>query len=337
MAAKQTALRVDVTGSSANLTKETEELSKIGAEVLGVDCATEDEIIAAAQNADVILTDDGNFSRRVLESLLKCQAVIRYGVGYDTIDVDAATDNNVLVINVPAGEWCDEEVSNQAIALLLASAKKLKALGDLTREGRWGEALEGLQPMACIHGQTLGLIACGSIGRMTGEKAQAFGLKVIAYDPYLDKAVAEESGITLMSLPDVLKQSDFISVHAPLMESTYHLVGEKEFAMMKPGAYIINTARGAVIDEQAMIKALKSGKIAGAGLDVFEREPVDPDNPLLKMDNVTVAPHTASYSDFSDELLRTNVGREAARVLSGRWPKNVVNKEVKPKRDLSNS
>ncbi len=327
-------IRVDKTGGSADLTKEAEGLVGVDAELAGVDCTTEEEIIAAAGDADVIVTGGAHLTRRVLESLPKCRAIVRYGVGYDTIDVDAATDNNVIVINIPADDWCAEEVSNQAMALLLASAKKVALLNDFTKQGRWADAKKAQAPMAHIHGQTLGLIACGSIGRMTGEKAQAFRMKVIAYDPYMDKAVAEKSRITLMSLPEVLQQSDFISVHAPLMESTHHLLGEKEFAMMKPSAYVINTARGPVIDEKAMIKALQEKRIAGAGLDVFEQEPVDPDNPLLKMENVVVTPHSASYSDFAMALQRTIVGQEAARVLSGHWPKSVVNKGVKPKADL---
>ncbi len=332
--AKFKVMRVDRQGSSAVMTREAEGLANLDAELTGVDCATEDEIIAAAKDADVILTGGARFTRKVLESLPKCQAVIRYGVGFDTIDVEAATDNNVVVTNIPAAEWCDEEVSNQAIALLLASAKKLGMLNEMTKTGRWAEAKNVQSPMAHIHGQTLGLIACGSIGRMAGEKAQAFRMKVIAYDPYMDKKVAKKSGITLMSLPEVLQQSDFISVHAPLMESTYHLLGEKEFAMMKPSAYVINTARGPVIDEQALIKALQEKRIAGAGLDVFEKEPVDPDNPLLKMDNVICAPHSASFSDFAVDLRCKIVGQEAARILTGKWPKNIVNKGVKPKAAL---
>lgn len=334
MAKKFKVMRVDTNGSSAVMTEEAEALTTVDADLTGVDCTTEDEIIAAAKDADVIITDNARFTPRVLESLPRCQAIIRYGVGYDTIDVDAATANNVLVVNVPAADWCDEEVSNQAMTLILACAKKLGMLNDYTKSGRWTDAEHALQPMVCIHGQTLGLIGCGSIGRMTGEKARAFKMHVIGYDPFLAREVAEKSHITLMSLPEVLGQSDFISVHTPLLESTYHLLGEKEFALMKPSSYVVNTARGRVIDESALIKALRNKVIAGAGLDVFEQEPVDPDNPLLKMDNVVATPHTASYSDFAYELLRRTVGEEAARILAGHWPKNVVNKKVKPKTEL---
>ncbi|GAI03883.1 unnamed protein product, partial [marine sediment metagenome] len=258
-----------------------------------------------------------------------CKVIVRYGIGVDTVDIDAATDNGIIVANVP--DFCWEEVSNHVIALLLACAKKLVLLGNFTRQGRWGKNMPDVRPMGSIYGQTLGLVGCGNIGRMTARKAQCFGLRVLGYDPYVDKSLVKEYGVTLMSLPELLKESDFVSVQTPLNEETRHLIGEKEFKQMKPTAYFINTARGEVVDEPALIKALQEKWIAGAGLDVFEKEPIDSDNPLLKMDNVVVTPHFASSSDAASERLRTNVGQEAARVLSGQWPKNVVNKTVKPK------
>jgi D-3-phosphoglycerate dehydrogenase len=163
---------------------------------------------------------------------------------------------------------------------------------------------------------------------------QCFGLKTIGFDPYLDKAVAGKSGITLMSLPEVLKQSDFVSVHTLLNEETFHLIGEKEFRQMKPNAYFINTARGKIVDEPALIKALSEKWIRGAGLDVFEQEPVDPNNPLLKMDNVIAMPHSASFSDAARLQQAGNPAQEVARVLSGHWPKNPVSRNVKPKAAL---
>ena len=328
------AVRVDRMGNRAVMEEEAEELAKVNAELVGADCVTEDEIIEAAKDADAILTGGAQMTRRVMEALPKCKVIVRYGVGYDTVDVDAATDNGVIVVNNPAFQWCIEEVSNQAITLLLACAKKLVFLNNGTKQGHWAECKRAQAPMVSIHGQTLGLVGCGSIGRMTGRKAQCFSLKVLGYDPYVDKSLAKKDGITLVSLPELLKESDFISIHTFLNEETRHLMGEKEFRQMKPTAYIINTARGPVINEPALIKALQEKWIAGAGLDVFEKEPVDPDNPLLKMDNVVVTPHSASYSDVAFKLNRVIVGQEAARVLSGRWPRNVVNTSVKPKVNL---
>jgi len=325
-------VRVDRTGSSAIMIEEAEELTKVNAELVGADGVTEDEIIEAAKEADAIITSAAQITRRVMEALPKCKAIVRTGIGFDTIDVDAATDNGILVVNIPG--FCLEEVSNHAIALLLACARKLVFLNDGTKQGRWAECKRAQTPMGSIYGQTLGVVGCGSIGRMTVRKAQCFGLRVLGYDPYVDKSLAKEHGITLVSLPELLKESDFVSVHTLLNKETWHLIGEEEFKQMKTTAYFINTARGSVVDETALIKALQEKWIAGAGLDVFEKEPVDPDNPLLKMDNVVVTPHCAGYSDAAIKRCRISVGQEAARILSGRWPKNVVNKTVKPKVNL---
>jgi D-3-phosphoglycerate dehydrogenase len=190
--------------------------------------------------------------------------------------------------------------------------------------------------MSSIRGQTVGLVGCGNIGRMTARKGQCFGLRILGYDPYVEKSLAGESGITLMtSLPELLNQSDFVSVHTPLNEETRHMIGEAEFKQMKPSAYFINTARGPVVDELALIEALQEKRIAGAGLDVFEMEPIAPDNPLLKMDNVVVVPHSASYSDAAIAEQPVNPAQEVARVLSGKWPNNPVNATVKPKANLA--
>ncbi len=311
-------------------TKETEQLAKVNAEILEVACTTEDEVIEAAKGADVIL-GGAQITRRVMESLPKCKLIIGYGVGYDTLDLDAATDNSIIVVNNPSPQWCVEEVSNHAIALLLACAKKLVFQNNCVKQGRWAEGRQDRRPIPPIYGQTLGLIGCGNLGRMTAKKAQCFGLRVLGYDPYLDESLAKEYGITLVSLPELLKESDFISVHILLNKETWHLVGEKEFKQMKSTAYFINTSRGRVVDEAALIKALQEKWIAGAGLDVFEKEPVDSGNPLLKMDNVVVTPHSASHSTVSLKQIGINVVQEAVKFFNGQWPKNVVNKTVEPK------
>ncbi len=321
-------VRVDGTGDLP-VNEEAEELAKVNAEVVGAECTSGDEIIEVARDADAILVVSARITRRVMEALPKCKVVVRYGIGFDNIDIDAATDNGILVVNIP--DFCLEEVSNHAITLLLALAKKLVLLNNRLKQDCWAECKQILAPMGSIHGQTLGIIGCGNIGRLTAKKARCFGLEVLGYDPYVAESLAEEYGITLVSLFELLRESDFVSVHTPLNEETWHLIGEAEFRRMKPSAYFINTARGAVVDEAALIKALKEEWIAGAGLDVFEREPVDLNNPLVKMDNVIATPHTAGYCDASFERLRRSVGQEAARVLSGRWPRNVVNGRVKPK------
>ncbi len=332
--AKYKVIRVGPYAGRMPMGEAAKELAKADVEFIAVTCNTDDELITGAKDADILLFAGAQITRRVLESLPKLQAVIFGSVGYDQVDTDAATDNGVIVVNNPAFQWCVEEVSNHAITLLLACAKKLAFLNDGTKQGRWAECKRAQAPMVSIHGQTLGLVGCGNIGRMTATKAQCFSLKLLGCDPYLDKSMVKEYGITLVSLPELLKESDFVSVHTPLNKETRHLMGEKEFRQMKPSAYFINTARGSIVDEPALIKALQEKWIAGAGLDVFEKEPVDSDNPLLKMDNVVVTPHSASYSDVAFSLPAKIVLQEVVRVLSGRWPKNVVNESVKPKVNL---
>jgi D-3-phosphoglycerate dehydrogenase len=325
--------RVERAAIAAPLSDEAEVIKKAGIELMDIDAATEDEIIAKAKDAVVVFTVRAAFTRRVFENLPKLRAVVRCGVGYDNIDVDAATDNKVLVVNIP--DFCFEEVSNHAIVLLMACAKKLVRMNHLLKTAGWGASRQIMQPMGSIWGQTLGIVGCGNIGRMTARKAKCFGLNVIGYDPYVDQNLARESGIALKSLPEVMGGSDYVSLHPCLNQETFHLIGEKELHMMKPSAYLINTARGSVVDEPALIKALRDERIAGAGIDVFEKDPIDPDNPLLKMDHVIVTPHSAFYCEASFKRLRISVGQEAVRVAQGRWPKNVVNKDVKPKVNLA--
>jgi D-3-phosphoglycerate dehydrogenase len=323
--------------SGGSLETEQKELSRVNGQVelAQARCATEQDLIAAAGDADAILGGGRLFTRKVLQSLKKCRAIVTYSVGFDGIDLEAAAENGIIVVNNPAFAWCVEEVSNQALTLLLACAKKLTIMNELTRGGGWANARKELLPMGSIYGQTLGIIGCGNIGRLTARKAQAFGLRVLGNDPYLEKSLASQYGITLMSLPKVLREADYVSLHTPLDKQTRHLMGEAQFKMMKPTAYLINTARGGIIDEQALIQALRAKTIAGAGLDVFETEPVEPNNPLLKMSNVIAFPHSASFSDEALEVQAVNPSQEVARVLNGFWPKNPVNKTVKPRVALS--
>jgi len=309
--------------------EELEELNKVNAEIIEADWSTEDDIIKAAAGVDVIMTDAAKMTRQVINSLVKCKLIVSYGIGYDHIDVDAATDNDIIVVNIP--DFCIEEVSNHTIALLLTCAKKLVFMNNSTKSGHWNECKQAQAPMGSIYGQILGIIGCGIIGRLVAKKAQCFDLKVLGYDPYLSKAAALECGIILVSLTELLRDADYISIHTLSNQETRHLIGEKELRQMKSSAFLINTSRGSIIDEVALIKALEENRIAGAGLDVFEQEPIDPNNPLLKMKNAVVTPHSAYYSDNALIRLRTSVGKEAARVLSGQWPQNVVNKTVKPK------
>ncbi len=328
------AVRVDRGADRTNMDLEAQGLAKVGAELVGADSSSEEQTIQAAGDADVILTAAAQITRHVMEQLPRLKAVVRYGIGYDTIDVPAATDNGVLVVNVP--DFCWEEVSNHAIVMLLACAKKLVAINNAVKKDGWMAGSRLMRPMVSIFDQTLGVVGCGNIGRRVARKAQCFGLTALGYDPYVDRMLAAEYGIKLVdTLPELLRQSDFVSINPLLNDETRHMIGEKEFRLMKPTSYVINTARGPVIDEQALIKALNEKWIAGAGLDVFEQEPADAANPLFQMDNVVVTPHSAFYSEVSSNRLRISVGQEAARVISGQWPRNVVNRTVKPRVSLS--
>ncbi len=329
MKGKFLAVRIDRDGAEVDLQYERREIESAGALLEGHNAVTEGEIINAARDADVILTSEGRITRRVMEALPKLKAVIRYGVGYDTVDVDAATENNIMVVNVP--DFCWEEVANHVIMFILAQSKKLIKLNSMVKAGHWKEAKLVLPPMAAVHGETLGIIGCGRIGCTVAAKARCFDMNILGYDKYIQEEAAKKAGIVPVSLEELLQKSDYITIHTALTPETYHMIGETQFNMMKPTATIINTSRGPTIDEGAMISALQNGNIQAACLDVFEKEPVDPGNPLLKMDRVTVLPHSASYSDAAFVRLYISVGREAARIAQGVMPENIVNRSVKAK------
>lgn len=290
---------------------------------------SEDAVIEAGRGAGALLLSGGWATRRVIEALPDLRVISRYGVGYDRVDLAAATDHRVIVANVRTGGVFNQEMSNHAILLLLACAKKLLPLDRIARTARWGDRQPYMSPMVQVYDQVLGLVGLGDIGRMTAKKAQAFDLKVIAYDPFTTPAVAENLGVELVTLDDLLRRSDFVSVHCPLLPETQRLIGEAQFRLMKPSAYIINTARGPIIDEQAMIAALRDKRIAGAGLDVLDKEPPSPDNPLLTMENVVLTPHCAGISDRGTYNVKKKAAENVARYLSGRYPESVVNPEVK--------
>jgi D-3-phosphoglycerate dehydrogenase len=308
-----------------------EQFGEVDAELVEVAATNKKKLIEAAKDTDIILLANAPITRWMLEASPKCLAIVGQYVGFDYVDVTAATENNIIVVNNPSSEWCLEEVSNHAITLLLACAKKLVLLNKLVKDGRWDDAKKAQKPMGSIYGQTLGIIGCGAIARMVARKAQCFGLKVIGYDPNIEKSLIEKDRITPVDLPALLKESDYISAHPSLNQTSYHLMDEQAFKQMKQSAYFINTARGNVVDEPALIKALQEKWIAGAGLDVFEKEPVDKNNPLLKMDNVITLPHDGSYSDNAFAQAPINAAREIGRILRGKWPKNVVNKSVNPR------
>ncbi|HEX2922716.1 MAG TPA: C-terminal binding protein, partial [Chloroflexota bacterium] len=245
----------------------------------------------------------------------------------DNVDVQAATRRGVAVVNVPG--FCVREVADHVMMMVLAFSRRLTFLHGLLRQGVWGRGKAS--PMPAIYSRTIGLIAFGEIGREVALRARAFGPTLLACDPFVGQEDADRYGVTMVGMEELLQRSDFVSVHAPLNAQTTHLLGEREFRLMKPNAVVINTARGPVVDQIALIRALQEGWIAGAGLDVFEEEPIAPSSPLLKMDNVLLTPHTAGLSDESQRESRRRVSRAVAAILAGGWPegRELYNREVR--------
>ena len=300
-------------------------MAEIGAELLDFQCKTEDEVIAAAAGCDALICQFAPITRKVIASLDKCKVIVRYAIGVDNIDVAAAEEHGIYVCNVP--DYGVDEVSNHAIALLLDCAKKLTYLAGQVKQGNCSYTT--VKPLYRMEGKTLGLMGFGRIPRLVAKKMAGFGVHMIAYDPMINEDSAHALGVTPVSFDQLLRESDYLSVHCPLTEDTHHLFNEDAFRAMKPTAVFINTARGAVVKEEALIQALEEGDIAMAGIDVTETEPIPTDHPLLKLDNAVVTPHAAWYSEEAVKSLQLKAAQEAARVLTGQPPQNPVNHPVK--------
>ena len=300
-------------------------LAGIDCEIISVAVSSEGEIIEAAKQATVLLNDHSPVTAAMVEQLEDCKLIIRYGHGYDTVDVDACTDAGIIVTNI-AGST-SEEVSNHALALTLACARDLKRLDLATTSGRWAEVYSR-SILNRIYGETIGIVGFGWIGRAMARKCRALGMNVLVNDPYVGSHLAIKYNVEFVTKTDLLRRSDYVSLHVPHLESTHHYIDNQALELMKPTAYLINTSRGPVVDEQALIKALRSGKIVGAGIDIFEQEPLSSDNPLLSMDSVICTPHVAGSSEIGWETIRRRAGEEAARLLRGERPEVIVNPEV---------
>ena len=303
-------------------------LKEIGAELVIAPSTDEDTAVKYVADADAIIMPT-KVNERVLEAAKKCKIVAGTGVGYDNVDVVAAGKRGIYVSNMPAQHWCADEVSNHAISLGFAVQRKLASLNETTKSGAWREKLKDVAPIFAFRDHTWGLYACGHIARAVAMKVQVFGFKVIAFDPVVSEEEAHQYGVKLVDLDTLLKTSDIISIHAPLLKTTYHAFSEEEFKKMKKTAYLINVGRGPIVDQKALYNALKAGDIAAAGLDVLEDEPPKPDEPLLTLDNIklTVTPHMASYSETSFAKTRKGSCEEVVRVLKGGVPRNWVNKK----------
>jgi len=305
-------------------------LARAGATLVEAQGGSEDEILATCREADVVMALGlFPFTERVFAGLPRLGFLQQCTVGFDRVDVAAATRHGVMVANSPT--FCIEEVSDHAVMLMLACARKLSHQAHAAARHGWSRpaAVEQMGSVYRVKGKTLGFVAFGKIARLTAEKMRGFEMTYLAYDPFLAPEQVRPWGVALVSLPELCRRSDFVSMHAPLNDATRHLFGEAEFRAMKPTAHFVNTSRGATVDEAALARALREGWIAGAGLDVLEREPPDRENPLLGLPNVLLTPHTAGYGVDSSSDNRRDTVEEVARVLAGEWPRALINPEVK--------
>ncbi|MFI5614065.1 C-terminal binding protein [Amycolatopsis sp. NPDC051903] len=298
-----------------------------GLRLVAADCKTEDEVIAVAEDADAIIVQYATVGAKAINAFTRCKVIARYGTGVDIVDVAAATRRGILVTNVP-NDWCENEVADHAVALLLAAVRKIRGYDRAARAGTW--RWQSGEPIRRLQGRTVGLLAFGAIAQAIAARAHAFGMLVLAHDPYLDPEDIAAHGAQPASFDELLAHADYLVVQAPLTEETHHLIGEPELRRMKPTSILVNTARGPIVDDAALYTALKEGWIAAAGLDDLEEEPAKqrhwkPVNPLFNLDNVLITPHAAYYSDEAIRTVRDFAAHEVVRVLTGAPPLSPVN------------
>jgi D-3-phosphoglycerate dehydrogenase / 2-oxoglutarate reductase len=306
-----------------NLDAAREVVSKVGAELRMAKAPTVEGILEVARDADAILTTYAKVTTEIVQQLTRCRIISRFGIGVDNVDIATATSKGIVVTKVP--DYCIDEVSDHAMALLLALVRKIPFSNSEVQAGRW--AMPTVVPIHRLRGTILGLVGFGRIPQLVAPKAQAFGIKVIAYDPFISQDIFSKAGVAPVTLDELVKTADYISLHCPLTPETKHLFGAEVFSKMKPGSYLVNTGRGPLVDEAALAQALDKGQLAGAALDVVEKEPPT-GSPVLGRKNVILTPHTAFYSDESLVELQIKAAEEVVRVLSGQAPRNPVNPEV---------
>jgi len=317
-----TKLLVAVTDSPfPNLDPATQVLSELNAELKLAKGTTPEDILAIAREADGLLVTYAKVPAQVIEQLKRCKVIARFGIGVDSVDIDAATRAGIIVTNVP--EYCEDEVSDHAMALLLSLIRKIPFANKQTHAGVW--SMPAVVPIHRLRGSVLGLAGFGKIPRLVAVKAQAFGLQVQTYDPYVSSEAAAKLGVKLVSLPELLKTSDYISIHAPLTPETDRMFNADAFRQMKRSALLVNTARGPLVDVEALVDALDNKLIAGAALDVLPQEPPPSNFRLLGRDDVILTPHTSFYSEESLVELQTKAAQQVALVLSGKEPRYPIN------------
>ena len=298
-------------------------LSKVGAELRLANGSTPEAILEVGRAADGALVTYAKITEEMIRQMTRCRVISRFGIGVDNVDIPAATRAGIVVTRVP--DYCIDEVSDHAMAMLLAVVRKIPLANARTQSGKW--EMPAVVPIHRLRGSVLGLVGFGRIPQLVAPKAKAFGMQVIAYDPYLPEAVFQREGVKKVEFDELVKVSDYISIHTPLMPETHHLFNAGVFSRLKPSAYLVNTARGPIVDEAALANALDKKQLAGAALDVMEKEP-PAGSPLLGRDNVILTPHTSFYSEESLVELQTKAAEEVVRVLTGQKPANPVNPEA---------
>ena len=298
-------------------------LSKIGAQLSLAEEAKPDAILRVARDADALLATYAKITPEMIRQLTRCRIISRFGIGVDNVDIPAATERGIVVTKVP--DYCIDEVSDHAMALLLSAARKIPFANSMVHAGKW--EMPAVVPIHRLRGAVLGLVGFGRIPQLVAPKAQAFGMRVVSHDPYIPKEVFERARVESVEFRELLKISDYISIHSPLLPETQGMFNAEAFRQMKPNAYLINTARGPIVDEAALAQALDAKQIAGAALDVMPKEPPR-NSPLFGRPNVIITPHTSFYSEESLVDLQTKAAEEVVRVLKGEAPKNPVNPEA---------
>jgi D-3-phosphoglycerate dehydrogenase len=304
-----------------SLDRERAILSAIGARVVAAPSGDEETLATLARDADAILTCFARVTARVIAAATRLRVIARYGIGLDNIAVEAATAHGVVVTNVP--DYCIHEVAEHTMALLLACTRRVALYDQAVRRGAWDPKIG--RPLPRLAGRTLGIVGFGRIGRLVARQAHALGLRVVVHSRSLTEAEAARHEVEAVSLESLLLASDIVSLHVPLTEVTRGMIDAAALARMRPGSYLINTARGALVDTAELAAAVASGHLAGAALDVLPREPPLPDDPVLAQEHVVVTPHAAFYSEEAVAELQTRAATEVARVLSGEAPHHPVN------------
>lgn len=300
-------------------------LREIAAELIFERSDNEDKLIAVVPDIDALIVNLAPITAKVISAMNRCKCVSRYGIGYDNVDVEALTQKKIPLTNVP--DYCGEDVSDHAFALFMDCVRKISRKDRHVRKGEWN--LTGLQPVHRICGRTFGFVGYGMIARHFHRKLSGFNLgRVLVADPIVSRLVVEQAGAELVDLDTLCRESDYISLHAPVLPSTRGMIGAAQFGMMKDTAILINTARGPLVDENALVAALKSGKIACAGLDVFINEPLKARSELKKLDNVTLTDHAGWYSEESQVELQRSAARNVALALTGQKLLFCVNPKV---------